>query len=197
MSVQTHSHSHSPARIVAVCGAHTQIHPLVLQSLCARAARAEQLALVVGDNHFDAYRLARLARAQGLEPASVLSRLALTRAFTCYQLHHSVATLDTTRAWNALYVLGLLEMFYDQDVREREARRLLLATLCELKRIAANGLPVLVTLSPPKQPGRETFVGYVHQNADVWWQPSPLVITHQTTQQIELACKPDCCHSTS
>lgn len=178
----------SPARIVAVCGARTQIHPLVLQSLCVRAARGENLALVVGDNHFDAYRLARLARAQGLNPATVLARIALTRAFTCYQLHYSLATLDpkgfinsveTIRAraenpagLDALYVLGLLDLFYDQDVREQEARRLLLATLHELKRLAAHSVPILVTLAPPRQPGREHFAAYVQQYADVWWEPS-------------------------
>lgn len=196
MSVQTLSPS--PARLVAVCGARAQIHPLVLQSLCVRAARGEQLALVVGDNHFDAYQLARLARARGFHPASVLARIALTRPFTCYQLHHSIAALDPKGFCNnvetmrrvtrqntrgrcarvenpsgldagldALYVIGLLELFYDQDVREYEAQRLLLATLKELKRLAAKGLPVLVTFSRTRC-AREAFMAMVRRTADVY-----------------------------
>ena len=162
-----------PARLVAVCGAHAQIHPLVLQSLCVRAIRGENLALLVGNNRFDLYALARLVRAQGAEPASVLSRIVLQRAFTCYQLVHGIATLHPSE-FDALYVVGLLDMFYDRDIRENEAQRLVLATLHNLKQIALDGLPILITLSPPKQPGRETFVGYAQQHADVWWEPPPV-----------------------
>jgi hypothetical protein len=186
-----------PPRLVAVCGDHAQIHPLILQSLLARAARGEPLALVVGDNRFDAYRLARLARARGLDPGVILSRLAVTRAFTCYQLHGCLAdpkgfphNRHFSGNWSsnpsglaALYVLGLLEMFYDEDLPELEARRLLLAGVTELKRIAEQGLPILITLSR-KSSARARFVEIVRQAVDVWWEPSPSVIEELRVWQL-------------
>ena len=47
-------------------------------------------------------------------------------------------------------------------------------------------LPILVTLSPPKQPGRETFVEFVRQHADVWWEPPPVA-----KQNVPHQCKLD------
>lgn len=138
-------------KIVALLGESARVHPLILQSLFIRAARGERLALVVGDNHFDVYRLARLARAHGFDPAVVLARLELSRPFTCHQLHHRIVTLASqpTPPWQALYVIGLLDTFYDEDVRVPDAARLVQKTLTQLKTIAAHGLPILLSMALP------------------------------------------------
>jgi hypothetical protein len=188
-----------PAKITVLCGARAPIHTLLLQSVCLRAARGESLALIVGDNRLDAYHLARLIRAQGLDPDEVLQRVALSRPFTCYQLHHSILTFDTSpqRGWSALYVMGLLELFYDQDIKLPEAERLVHSTLAGLKRIAANGLPILITIAvtpsasgmpyvaPPKLRGREHFVELVTRAADVYWQPSPVALEQLAARQLQ------------
>ena len=177
------------AKIIALAGERAQVHPLLLQSLCVRAARGERLALVVGDNHFDAYRLARLARARGFDPAALLTRIELSRAFTCYQLYHRIAMFaaDPKPQSNALYIIGLLETYYDEDVREPDARRLLRQSLAQLKIIAARGLPILVTLALPHQPGREAFVEIVKHAAGAYWQPIPAVLDQFAAQQLTLA----------
>lgn len=163
-------------KMIALYGDRATIHSLILQSLCTRAARGERLALVIGDNHFDVYRLARLAAAQGLDPAALLPRIELSRPFTCYQLQHRITTLAPhAHPWNALYVTGLLEMFYDQDVRVRDAGRLLSITLAHLKTLAHSGLPVLVSMAVPGQSERAHFVEWVKRAADVYWQPAPHV----------------------
>ncbi len=193
MTVQPQSldpaHIPFPKKIIALCGDRKQIHSLVLQSLCLRAARGERLALVIGDNHFDAYRLARLARTHGFDPAVLLSCLELSRPFTCHQLHHRIASLAATRPYpyRALYVLGLLETFYDEDIRAYDAQRLAQKTLAHLKTIAAYGLPVLVTIALPKQRGREHFVEIVKRAADAYWQPAPVVLAQVNAQQLSFA----------
>lgn len=190
-----------PAKITVLCGAHAPIHSLLLQSASLRAARAERLGILVGDNRFDAYQLARLVRARGLDPDVVLPRVALSRPFTCYQLHHSVLTFNACpqRRWSALYVMGLLELFYDQDIKLPEAERLVRSTLAGLKRIAARGLPILITIAvaplasgtphvaPPRLQGREHFVELVRRAADVYWQPSPVVLEQLTAHQLRFA----------
>lgn len=187
-----------PAKITVLCGAHAPIHSLLLQSVCLRAARGEPLALLAGDNRFDAYQLARLVRARGFDPEVVLPRVAVSRPFTCYQLHHSILAFNpySRRRWSALYVMGLLELFYDQDIKRSEAERLVRSTLAGLRRIAASGLPILITIAvapaasgmshvvPPKLQGREHFVELVRRAADVYWQPSPVALEQLAVRQL-------------
>ncbi len=183
------AHIPIPQKIMALCGDSKPIHALILQSLCIRAARGERLSLVIGDNHFDAYRLARLVRAHGFDPAALVPHIELSRPFTCYQLQHRIFSLDAQNqaACDALYVIGLLETFYDEDVKEGEAVRLLAQTLARLKSIAAKGLPILLSMALPKLPGRESFIEIVKRAADAYWQPAPVVLEHVNAQQLQFA----------
>jgi hypothetical protein len=162
-----------PSQVVAVAARDSFTHPLVIQSLAAHAARGERLGVLIGHNRFDVYALSRLAIEHGLDPRPMLERIELSRAFTCHQLHRRILTLGTphTERWSALYVLGLLDTFYDEDVKQYEARRLLSECLVKLKEIAAGGLPVLITVSAPQEPGREHFLEMVAGQADMYWAP--------------------------
>lgn len=211
MNNQTHLQPPDPAQfprpyqLIVLLGDRAPLHDLVLQSLCHRAARRQNLAVVAADNHFDAYHLARLARARGFDPAALLPSIVLSRPFTCHQLHQRIATLAAAPAlpWHALYIIGLLDTFYDEDVRLHEAQRLLQTTLVHLKQIAAVGLPVLVTLtltsshtqrtsskdmttSHPRQPGRESFIELVKRAADTYWQPAPAILQQLQARQLPL-----------
>jgi hypothetical protein len=162
-----------PSQVAAVAARESYSHPLVIQSLATHAARGERLGVLVGHNRFDVYALSRLAIEHGLDPRPILERIELSRAFTCHQLHRRVLTLGApqTGRWSALYVLGLLDTFYDEDVKQYEARRLLNECLMKLKEIAASGLPVLITVSAPQEPGREHFLEEVARQADMYWEP--------------------------
>ena len=162
-----------PSQVAAVAARESYSHPLVIQSLAAHAARGERLGVLVGHNRFDVYALARLALEHGLDPRPILQRIELSRAFTCHQLHRRILTLDVphTKRWSALYVLGLLDTFYDADVKPYEARRLLKESLLKLKEIAEGGLPVHITVSGPQEPGREYFLEEVARRADIYWEP--------------------------
>lgn len=178
-----------PGKLIALLGESTRVQPLILQSLFLRVARGERVALVIGDNHFDAYHLARLARAHEFDPAVLLPRVELSRPFTCYQLHHRIHTLATERQgkWSAVYVMGLLDTFCDEDVRVYDAERLLQSTLGQLKTIAHNGLPILVSMAVPRQPERAPFVERVKRAADAYWQPAPVVLEQFNAQQLQFA----------
>ena len=159
------------SRVVVAAGADSLTHPLVVQSLAAHAARGERLGVLVGHNRLDVYGIARLVAEHGLDPAVILARIELSRAFTCHQLHRRIITLTERDAWrwSMLYVLGLLDTFYDEDVKYPEVSRLLVESLARLRQLAAAGLPVLVTASAPKEPGRERLLGLVAERADVYW----------------------------
>jgi hypothetical protein len=163
-----------PSQVIAVAARESYSHPLVIQSLAAHAARGERLGVLIGHNRFDVYALSRLAVEHGLDPRPILERIELSRAFTCHQLHRRILTLGVphTKRWSALYVLGLLDTFYDEDVKHHEARRLLSESLAKLKEIAVSGLPVLITVSAPHEPGREHFLEVVARDADLYWEPS-------------------------
>lgn len=178
-----------PAKIIALLGESASIRPLLLQSLFIRAARGERLALIVGDNHFDAYRLARLVRAYGVDPGALLPCLALSRAFTCHQLQHRALAIEPNNqpAWHALYVIGLLDTFYDEDVREPEALCLLTQFLRRLRIVASQGLPILITAAPPRQAGRAHFIELVKRAADAYWQPAPPVLEQFNAPQLSFA----------
>lgn len=121
-----------------------------------------------GGNAFDGYFVARLARRLARllapDPASepfapdpvafpregpheALSRLRLSRAFTCFQLAELIESTPTSP--EPLFVLDLLATFYDESVPLRDGERLLATTLTHLKRLAAVA-PVIVGAHEPQ-----------------------------------------------
>ena len=112
-----------------------------------------------GANSFDAYWVARLARYWGSAPETVLSRIRLSRAFTCYQMATLVtqklnASLDSSIP-AAIVCLGLLATFYDDDVPMMDAVRLLNQIITHLSRYARDGHSILITARPPRAELRE------------------------------------------
>ncbi len=162
----------SSARLVAVSGPDS--HTPVIQTLARWAARGQRLGVVIGDNRFDLYALTRLIQQQGLAPRPILARIELSRAFTCHQIHRRIIALGSThtRGWAALVVMGLLELFYDEDVPYPEVQRLLGEILLHLRALAAEGLPILVTVAAPRKPGRERLLQQVAGQVDIYWELS-------------------------
>jgi hypothetical protein len=177
------------SKILALFGATSELHPLVLQSLFVRTRRGERVGVIVGDNHLNAYTLARLARAHGFNPTTLLAQIEFSRPFTCHQLHHCIANLvaEKSREWSALYVLGLLDPFYDEDIRLPIVAQLLNDALARLRHIALQELSVLVTISPPpSETTRGELIARVLRAADAYWQPSPIAINHFAATQSKL-----------
>jgi nucleotidyltransferase/DNA polymerase involved in DNA repair len=178
-----------PARLVALDAPVSIAHALTTHSLLQRTLRNESIGLVVGDNHFDAYAIARAAIHQQMNPGNVLERIELSRAFTCHQLHRRILTLDDKRLkrWHALCIAGLLDTFYDESVSFDEAARLLQELLARLKHIASGGLPVLITLSPSKQLARMSLAKMIAQNVDAYWRIDRDTPTQPTSAHSQMA----------
>ena len=114
------------------------------------AARGETPRLFDGGNRFDGYFVARLARRLTPQPRAVLSRMHLSRAFTCFQLAELIENTPTNSS--PLFVLDLLNTFYDESVPPRDVERLLARVIAQFKRLAAVG-PVIVGAGEPYHPG--------------------------------------------
>lgn len=159
-------------QLVAFAATESFARPHIVRALGTHAARGERAGVILGSNRLDVRGIARWARQHRLDPRPLLARVDISRAETCHQLAECIATLSPAqqRTWRALYVIGFLETFYDETPDYHEARWLLHQTLRRLKTLAANGLPVLITVSAPQTAARANFMQEVSLRADVYWQ---------------------------
>jgi hypothetical protein len=110
-------------------------------------------------------------------PHEALSRLRLSRAFTCFQLAELIE--NTPSGAEPLFVLDLLATFYDESVPLRDSERLLATTLMHLKRLASEA-PVIVGAHEPRTLVKERWLllDRLQTAADAAWMlraPEPEV----------------------
>ena len=128
-----------------VMGPHTILSTLL--AMTARLGEGGSLRVLDGGNRFNAFAVARAARGR----PEVLSRITVSRAFTCYQV---LSLLESTPAIPIPFVvLDFLNTFYDESVQLGERKRLLRACITHLERLelAAGGL---VSAHPSKVPSQ-------------------------------------------
>jgi hypothetical protein len=124
-----------------------------IAALSAELALCGPVTVLDGGNCFPFYRFARLVRAKTLEGAFAARRLFIRRAFTCYQM---LELLESTPALDQPYlVLDPLATFYDEQIPEREVRRLLDACLVQINRLCHDCACDDCTL--PAAPARTGF----------------------------------------
>jgi hypothetical protein len=121
---------------------------LALRALARPLLRGEAVVAVDGGNRFDPYEIGKAARALGGDGKEALSRIRVSRAFTCHQMEVLLvrklpSALSRYDARLAL-VLGLPETFTDADVPYAEACRLFRSCLSALRRIARKGARVVL-----------------------------------------------------
>ena len=141
-------------RLMLFWGAHTPTRTLLL-ALTALAAQGHTLRVFDGGNRFDGYFVARMARRfagngaakDPIDPHATLSRIRLSRAFTCFQMADLIE--NTPVDPEPLFILDLLSTFYDESVPLRDTKRLLSITIAHLKRLASAG-PVVVGAREPR-----------------------------------------------
>jgi hypothetical protein len=133
-------------RLTLLWGASVPTRTL-LSMVALLAARGQALRIFDGGNRFDGYFVARLARRLTDRPHGVMSRIRLSRAFTCFQLAELIET--TSPDGSPLFVLDLLSTFYDESVSLRDVERLLSDTIARLKWLAGSG-PVIVGAGEPQ-----------------------------------------------
>ena len=105
-----------------------------------------------GGNVFDCVPLTGWLRREGADVQTVFrERIFLSRAFTCHQLAGAVDELlfplltEIEYRPVAALILGVEEMFLDEDIRLEERRYLFERILTRTRKLADRGLPVLIT----------------------------------------------------
>lgn len=84
----------------------------------------KQVLFLDGANRFDPLLIAQFARHRGLAPVDFNQRIRIARAFTCFQLTELLLRAPKfLRAFPAdlLIITALPDLYFDEDVREREA----------------------------------------------------------------------------
>lgn len=85
----------------------------------------KQILYLDGANQISPLLLARFARERGVDPSGVNSLIRVARAFTCFQLTELVRRVPKTLerfSADVLIVTALPDLYFDEDVRDREAR---------------------------------------------------------------------------
>src|SRR5437879_4241410 len=85
----------------------------------------KQILYLDGANQISPLLLARFARERGVEPSSVNSLIRVARAFTCFQLTELIRRVPKTLekfSADVLIVTALPDLYFDEDVRDTEAR---------------------------------------------------------------------------
>jgi len=136
-------------------------------------ARGKQVLCLDGANRFDPLLVARLARQRGREPSEFYRRLRVARAFTCFQLTELLLRVPRIRGdfpAEILVVTALPDLYFDEDVREREAAASFRQALEALRALARLPLPVAVfsDASSLPTPRRSFFQQLTAQANQVW-----------------------------
>lgn len=136
-----------PARGLAVFHGEGEAARLSHYFLPRALLTGKRILYLDGANQVDPLLMARLARQRGLEPAAFNRRIQLARAFTCFQLTELLARVP--RALGSfpaeiLLVTALPDLYFDEDVREEDARASFVRALGLLRRLALRPLGVAV-----------------------------------------------------
>jgi hypothetical protein len=107
----------------------------------------KQVLYLDGANQVSPLLLARFARERGVDPSSVNSLIRVARAFTCFQLTELVRRVPKTLerfSADVLIVTALPDLYFDEDVRDREARASIEHALEGLGNVAPLSLSIAV-----------------------------------------------------
>jgi hypothetical protein len=107
----------------------------------------KQILYLDGANQISPLLLARFARERGVDPSSVNSLIRVARAFTCFQLTELVRRVPKTLerfSADVLIVTALPDLYFDEDVRDREARASFEHALEGLRNVAPLYLSIAV-----------------------------------------------------
>jgi hypothetical protein len=126
-----------------------------------------------GANRFDPLLIARLARERSQAPADFSARVRVARAFTCFQLTELLLRVPRALegfAADALIITGLPELYFDEDVRHRDAQVAFRRALAALRALRARplGVAVFSDATSFETPRRGMFRELLSQASGVW-----------------------------
>jgi hypothetical protein len=145
------------------------------------AGKGIDVIVLDGANRFDPYMVSSFAKKAPMPPVSLLKRIRIARAFTCYQMatlieERLISLLKQTgeiaqqqKPW--VILLGLISPFLDEDVSEREVRPLFEKSLRKIEEMAAGGIPFfLFQPSAVSDSKRAYLTRRLFQFSDLIWR---------------------------
>ncbi|MDD5629692.1 MAG: hypothetical protein PHU21_11545 [Elusimicrobia bacterium] len=136
-----------------------------LRSLVPALGQGLRVFWIDAGNSFDAYGLGRSARASGLDPGRVLSRIQLARPFNVFQLQTMVRTrLPALWRGEPVVLSDPLGPFYDEDLSDAEAGRAWEGLRAGLRGLGAAWLVLAVLRRRPE--GRRDVLQALVESSD-------------------------------
>jgi len=130
-------------QLVVVVAPHAAM-PMMVE-MAARLALNGSVRVLDGGNRFNVYPVAQAVRRLTPRLEETLSRISLSRAFTCYQV---LTLLEETPSRSVpTLVLDILSTFLDESVTLEESQRLLKISIRHLERLSLSA-PVVVSVKP-------------------------------------------------
>jgi len=136
-------------------------------------AEGKQVLCLDGANRFDPLLIARLARQRGIAAAEFNRRIRVARAFTCFQLTELLVRVPRfveKFAADALIVTALPDLYFDEDVRDRDAAVAFRHALDALRALRPLPLGVAVFSDATSHggPRRAMFTQLTAQATELW-----------------------------
>ena len=132
----------SPARRVTLYGPHAS--SISLHYAAETACEKSPVVYICGDNRFNPYAIARLARQLHHRCEDVLNRVLVARAFTGFQFNELIQRLKPEEAAGPVIVSGICSAFMDEDMSHNDAARLYYRVLWRLAELADRGMSFLL-----------------------------------------------------
>jgi hypothetical protein len=133
-------------------------------SLAAKLALQGPLRIFDGGNRTNVYFIAKHIRRCSPRVDECLEHIRLARAFTCYQMLHLLSNAPADQ--QPLLVLDLLASFYDENVSQQEAQRLLNRVLREIERFRGKAPLVISVRSTAPDLERNVLLEQLAAKAD-------------------------------
>lgn len=126
---------------------HPQVNSLAQRLLARPLSQGYGVTVLDAGNLFDPYLISRMAQGMGREPREFLSKILISRSFTCHQTHALVAKVASLHPHlsRIILVLGCLTTFYDEEISLGERATLFKKTLALLRETSQRGAGVFVT----------------------------------------------------
>lgn len=135
----------SPTRRVTLYGPGASL--LGQRYAAETACYGKQVIFICGDNRFNPYAIARMAKQLQHNREAALSRILVARAFTGYQFDELIRRLKPKDVTGPVILSGICSAFLDEDIPINDAARLFYRTLWRLCELADQGVAFLLTES--------------------------------------------------
>ncbi|HLF15498.1 MAG TPA: hypothetical protein VI932_11485 [Bacteroidota bacterium] len=149
---------------------HSSVYTAALLFACASKC---PVAVIDGSMRFNSYIISRLSSFLGLAPKKTLARIHVTRSFTAFQTEAAVTSKLPRFLMRTpcplVVVTGLLDTYYDEQVRPSECRESLGRVMRTFGEMARRGTHVLIAdvdVGAAAPPGKTDLFAIVRGGAD-------------------------------